>query len=200
MKPLAGHLAEIGDPRSPRGQTYPFVAMMLQVVVATLAGADSVAAISRFGRLRGVPFAHAVGYRSGRTPCKNAFALLLRRLPVARFEAALAAFLLPRLEGQEGLQHLAMDGKTLRGSRRAADPAADRPGLPGAHLLALYAPKAKAVVMQLAVDAKTNEHKAALELLGMVGLEGKVVTGDAAFCQKDVAAAVKKKAGTTCWR
>lgn len=37
------------------------------------------------------------------------------------------------------------------------------------------------------VDAKTNEHKAALQLLGLLPLAGKVVVGDAMFCQRDVA-------------
>jgi predicted transposase YbfD/YdcC len=40
------------------------------------------------------------------------------------------------------------------------------------------------------VDAKTNEHKAALELLGILPIAGKVVVGDAMFCQRDLAAKV----------
>jgi predicted transposase YbfD/YdcC len=36
------------------------------------------------------------------------------------------------------------------------------------------------------VDSKTNEHKAALELLGVLALKGKVVTGDAMFTHRDV--------------
>jgi predicted transposase YbfD/YdcC len=35
------------------------------------------------------------------------------------------------------------------------------------------------------VDAKTNEHKAALKLLKLIPLQGVLVTGDAAFTQKD---------------
>ena len=53
---------------------------------------------------------------------------------------------------------LAVDGKALRGSRDGL--------LPGHHLLAAYAQDAQAVLAQLRVDAKTNEHKAALQLLG----------------------------------
>ena len=36
------------------------------------------------------------------------------------------------------------------------------------------------------VDAKTNEHKAALELLGILPLGGTVIAGDAMFCQRDI--------------
>jgi predicted transposase YbfD/YdcC len=53
-----------------------------------------------------------------------------------------------------------------------------------------YAPHVKAVLAQLRVDAKTNEHKAALELLGVLKLKGKVVSGDAMFTHRDVCAEV----------
>jgi hypothetical protein len=39
-------------------------------------------------------------------------------------------------------------------------------------------------------DAKTNEHKAALRLLGILPLRGKGITGDAMFCQRDLAGAI----------
>ncbi len=51
------------------------------------------------------------------------------------------------------------------------------------------------MVAQIQVDRKTNEHKAALELLGILPLQGTVVTGDAMFCQKDVCSAVIKGEG-----
>lgn len=66
---------------------------------------------------------------------------------------------------------------------------------PGAHLLAAYAPQA-AVIAPLRVDAKTNEHKAALRLLGVLPpLVGTVVTADAMFTHADVCAAVLERQG-----
>src|SRR5512135_1693179 len=59
-----------------------------------------------------------------------------------------------------------------------------------AALVSAYAPDVKAVLAQLRVDAKTNEHKAALELLGVLSVKGKVVTGDAMFTHRDICAAV----------
>ncbi len=46
---------------------------------------------------------------------------------------------------------------------------------------------------QVPVDAKTNEHKTALELLDLIPVKGKLVTGDAAFCQRDLSKKVSKK-------
>ncbi len=45
------------------------------------------------------------------------------------------------------------------------------------------------------VDAKTNEHKAALRLLGILPLAGKVVMGDALFCQRELAEEIVTRGG-----
>src|SRR4051812_12149713 len=46
-----------------------------------------------------------------------------------------------------------------------------------------------------AVDRKTNEHKAALELIRSIVLEGVLITGDAAFAQRDLCAAILARDG-----
>jgi hypothetical protein len=51
--------------------------------------------------------------------------------------------------------------------------------VPGVHLLAAFATADAAVLGQLEVARSTNEHKAALRLLGVLPLAGKVVTADA---------------------
>jgi predicted transposase YbfD/YdcC len=63
------------------------------------------------------------------------------------------------------------------------------------HLLTAFIPSAAAVIAQLRVDAKTNEHKAALQLLGVLPCRSKVVTGDAMFTHRDVAQAILDAGG-----
>src|SRR5262249_3503494 len=58
---------------------------------------------------------------------------------------------------------------------------------PGVHLLSAYVSSAATVIAQLRVAARANEHKAALKLLGVLPLGGKVATGDALFTHRDVA-------------
>jgi hypothetical protein len=83
---------------------------------------------------------------------------------------------------------VSLDGKALRGSATGEAPAV--------HLLAAYAPQAAAVLGQLPVGATTNEHKAALELLGILPpLNGAVVTADAMFTHRDVCAAIRGRGG-----
>jgi hypothetical protein len=66
---------------------------------------------------------------------------------------------------------------------------------PGVHLLAAYCRDVEAVIAQIAVPGKTNEHKTALELLKLIPLQGTLVTGDAAFTQRDLCAAVVEGGG-----
>jgi hypothetical protein len=61
-----------------------------------------------------------------------------------------------------------LDGKTLRGSCRKTPADAAASPLPGVHLLSAFESRAGAVLAQIQVDAKTNEHKAALQLLGIL--------------------------------
>jgi Transposase DDE domain len=109
------------------------------------------------------------------------YSLLFRRLDIVAFEAALARWTASRLS-DEAMAVLALDGKTLRGSRDGL--------VPGQHLVAAYAVAAAAVLAQVRVDAKTNEHKAALQLLGILPVRGRIVTGDALFCQRDLCQAI----------
>jgi hypothetical protein len=83
-------------------------------------------------------------------------------------------------EGQE--KPISLDGKTARGSRDG--------DVPGQHLVAAYCAEAQAVLAQIKVDAKTNEHKAALQLLGILPVKGNIITGDAMFCQRDLCAEI----------
>ncbi len=54
------------------------------------------------------------------------------------------------------------------------------------HLLAAVDHHTGFVLSQCRVEEKTNEHKAALEFLKTMVLEGKVLVGDAMFCQRDL--------------
>ncbi len=178
-------LAELPDPRSRLGRRHPLPAILGLVVFALLLGRRSLEGIAQLGRDFGAPLAHALGFRRGKTPAKSTLSTLLRSLDVAALEAALARWLAGRLPNDGG--PLSLDGKTLRGSR-AGD-------VPGQHLVAAYVPHVEAVLAQVRVDAKTNEHKAALQLLGLLPLAGRVVVGDAMFCQRDLCQAVADQGG-----
>jgi hypothetical protein len=173
--PLIEALALIPDPRSRKGRIHPLVSVLSLTVVGLLAGCKSLDAIAQFGRDRGMALAVALGFRRAKTPNKSALGKIFRRLDVAAVEAALLVWLESR---GATAGHLALDGKTLSGSRQAE--------IPGRHLVSVFATECAAVIGQLEMARTTNEHKAALQLLGVLPLAGRVITGDAIFTHRDV--------------
>ena len=183
---LLDFLAQIPDPRSRHGRRHPLTAILSLAVLAMLSGAKSYQAIAEFGRNKGPAVAHLLGFLRGKTPTTSTFSVLFRILDVQAFENALSGWIALRLpEGQD--KHISLDGKTARGSRDGE--------LPGQHIVSAYNAEAQAVLAQIKVDAKTNEHKAALELLGVLPVKGNVFTGDAMFCQRDLCAAIVEAEG-----
>jgi DDE_Tnp_1-associated len=168
--------AALPDPRDPRGRRRPLPALLSLTAVALLAGMRGPEPIAQFARDHGPAFRLALGFTRPGPPCKATLPNLLRALDVEAHENALAAWLAARCPDLG--EAPAIDGKALRGSAGYE--------APGVRLLAAYAPKVAGVVGRARADGKANEHKAALELLGVLPLSGKVVTGDAMSRQKDV--------------
>jgi hypothetical protein len=183
-------LAEVPDPRSRHGRRHPLLAIFALTVLAMLRGCKGPTAIAQFGRDHGVALAHALGFRRGKTPAPSCLCDLYRALDANAFETALSCWLAsrtpPPAAGTDP-QPVSLDGKTLRGSRDGV--------APGHHLVSAYAHQQQSVLAQIRVDAKTNEHKAALELLGILPVKGRVVLGDALFCQRDVCAKIVAQGG-----
>lgn len=182
---LADVFAELPDPRSRHGCFHPLPAVLNLVVLGLLMGRKSLSAIARLGRAYGTPLAQALGFRRGKTPTKSTLSEILRAVDAPLLEDALSRWVRSRLPAE--LEQLSLDGKTLKGSRDGE--------LPAQHLLSAYAPQVQAVLAQMRVQSTTNEHKAALQLLGVLPLTGKVVVGDAIFCQRDLAEQVVEQGG-----
>jgi hypothetical protein len=180
---------EVPDPRQASGTRFPLQAVLTLASVAMLSGARSLYAIAEFGRDYGPELAQAMGFAKGKTPCCTALHYLFVNLSAEAFEGALGQW----LAGQKkaGGRAVAIDGKTLRGVQ------GDQ--IPGVHLLAAYAQEAGAVLGQLAVASKTNEHKAALRLLNVLPLKDTIVSGDAMFCQRDLSRKIRHKGGHYVW-
>ena len=178
-------LAEVPEPREASGRRHPLQAILTLASVAMLSGARSLYAMAQFGRDRGKEFAAALGFTREQSPCCTTLHYLFAKLDRGAFEKAIRRWANGRC--QEGWEAVSLDGKTLRGVQGHE--------IPGVHLLAAYAHEAKAVLEQIPVDAKTNEHKAALEMLDLIPVKGKLVMGDAMFCQRDLSRKISKKKG-----
>jgi hypothetical protein len=176
----------VHDPRRAQGKRHPLSALLLLAIVGLLSGMTSYEAIVDFGNERGWEFLQLLGFTRRRGLCKATYSRVFRRIDTVDIEARIAHWIQGQLH-LERAPHLAIDGKTARGSRDGK--------MPGVHLVSAYVPEFRAVVGQLRVDAKTNEHKAALELLGVLPVKGTVVTGDAMFTHRDVCAKIIERGG-----
>src|SRR5512143_1427359 len=168
-------LEGLHDPRAARGKRHPLPAPLALAVVAMLAGMTSYEAIVQYGKGRGWEFLRHLGFTTRRGLGKATDSRVFRRIDVVDFESRVGRWIEGRL-GPGDAPPISIDGQTARGSRDG--------DAPGVHLVSADAPDVKAVLAPLRVDAKTNEHKAALELLGVLSVKGKVVTGDAMFTHR----------------
>jgi predicted transposase YbfD/YdcC len=83
---------------------------------------------------------------------------------------------------------IALDGKMLRGTIPLGQTR-------GVHLLAAYLPGEGVVLMQVAVEHRENEIRAAPHVLKRLDLQGKIVTGDALLTQRKLARQIVEAGG-----
>jgi hypothetical protein len=179
-------LGEIPDPRSRQGRRHPLPALLGLACVAMLCGYQSYGAIAEWTRHYGRPWGRALGLTHATPPCAATLHAVFRALEREQVEAVLggwaATVLAATAPTPDELEGLAMDGKTLRGSRQA--------GVPGAHLLSAVSHRLGLTLGQTAVDAKTNEIPCVQPLLAGLVLEGRIFTMDALLTQRPIAAAI----------
>jgi predicted transposase YbfD/YdcC len=192
--PLLEVFAGMPDVRSRRGIRHPLASILALACCAMLCGARSYSAIAAWGRNYGAHIARALGFR--RTPpCAATLHLIFRRLDGARFEAQLGAWaesVVASLSPGTGRRPMsepaiALDGKTLRGSRKQ--------GAPGVHLLSAVAHHVGVTLAQQAVAEKTNEITAVETVLSQLVLTGRVVTMAALLTQTAVAQSIVDAGG-----
>lgn len=90
---------------------------------------------------------------------------------------------------EDGLKHLAIDGKTIRRSHDR------RRGEPPLHIVSAYASDAGLVLTQEKIEEKSNEITAIPTVLERFNLEGCTVTVDAMGCQKSIVNQIVERGG-----
>lgn len=182
-RPLLEVLGEVPEVRGRQGRRHPLLAILAMACAAMLCGYRSYGAIAEWGRNYDPALVRALGFTRPKSPCGTTLFNLLRRLDRARLEAVLGGWaeeVLAASAPAEGEgDGIALDGKTLRGSRSQ--------GAPGAHLLSAVSHRFGLTLGQAAVDDQTNEIPVAPAVLRELLLEGRVVTMDALLTQREVA-------------
>lgn len=179
------HFRQLKDPRRRHGRLHLLLDIVVIAVCATTGGAEDWEEIAAFGRRHEAWFRRYLSLPHG-IPSHDTFERVFARLDPQVFQRCLRDWLLA-FGNVLGCKHLAIDGKTLRGSGRKSS------GVGPLHLVSAWASANHLLLGQVAVDGKSNEITAIPELLELLTVQGAVVTIDAMGCQKEIAAKIRER-------
>jgi predicted transposase YbfD/YdcC len=172
------YFKDLPDYRQKGKVAYPLDEVLLLMLAASLAGAETVADMARFGQAKlGVlrrfrTFAHG-------TPSHDQLGIILAKLDPAAFQRCFTAWT-AAMTNQKA-EVIAIDGKTVRRSyqkKGAQEPI---------HVISAFAAGQRMVLGQTKVGDKSNEIVAIPALLDLLAIDGAVVTIDAMGCQRAIA-------------
>jgi predicted transposase YbfD/YdcC len=167
---LAAAFAAMPDPRRAASVVYPLAAVLALAAAAILANHRSVLAIAEWGARQDPALLADLGFPDGRTPCQSTLQRLLRRLDADALAARLTACF-----------------------RACAAPE------PLVHALSAFCHEAGVVLAHEPIAAGADKAEAELTvapaLLARIDWRGRVLTGDALFCQTALCAQVQTAGG-----
>lgn len=178
------HIKTIEDHRIVGMVTYPLDEVLLTTLVGLLCRADDFDEIELLGQEQLGWLRQFLPFKDG-IPQAQTFRKIFRLLDAEALDKAFASWIAGLQKHVSGV--VAIDGKTLRGSKH------DAGGKDALHLVSAYAYEAGLVIGQRAVDTKSNEITVIPELLDALVLTGAIVTIDAMGTQKDIAAKIRER-------
>ena len=139
-KTLWDALEDVPDRRGRKGRQYRLRSLLGISLAAMLSGANDLRGIFRWGRRLRPEALRSFGITSGKAPCHATYHYFFASLDADALSRVLGRHALG--QGEPG--HVAIDGKTLRGSKRG-----ERKAL---HVLSAFAVDIGAVIGDLAVE------------------------------------------------
>lgn len=182
---LVSCLQGVPDPRSGNRTQYDLTEMLVVAVCALLSGAESVTEIAQWGQAKLLWLREFIDLPHG-IPSHDTFGRVLRLLDPQQFEQSFRTWV-GQVVGKLEQTVVALDGKTLRGSRDGESRAL--------HMVSAYASAYGLTLGAVAVDRKSNEIMALPELLAVLDVRGAIVSVDAMGCQQAIARQVHDQGG-----
>jgi len=179
------YFTKLKDPRRAHRRLHRLQDIVVIALCAVIAGAQDWQEIETFGRKRADWLRRFLALPNG-IPSHDTFERVFNRLAPRAFQACFRDWV-QAVQQALRIEHVAIDGKTLRGSGSAT--------LGPLHLVSAWATAQRLSLGQVAVDAKSNEITAIPVLLDLLELNGALVTIDAMGCQKAIAQKVIDRGG-----
>ncbi len=184
---LAGAFAAVPDPRRRHGTRYALPALLALTVAAILANHLSVLAIAEWGARQSDEVLHLLGFPDGHTPRQSTLQRLFAKLDGHALATALSAHFAPAaapVTDESGPRGVAVDAKAQRGRLQY-----ETGGCP-VHALTAFCHEHGVVLahepIEHGADKAEGELTVAPALLARVEWHGRVLTGDALFCQRQL--------------
>jgi len=195
---LVTAFASVPDPRRQASVVYPLAAVLALTLTAILANQHSVLAIAEWAARQGAAVLTPLGFAPGQTPRQSTLQRLFAKLEAARLSAALTAYFAPAAtpdRSVRGGQGVAIDGKAQRGRL-----AFQHGGSP-VHSLTAFCQERGLVLAQEPITPGHGTEKSEAELtvapalIARLDWQGRVLTGDALFCQRELCRQVRAAGG-----
>jgi predicted transposase YbfD/YdcC len=184
-------LVNIHDKRRKQGLRYPLVTVLMTMLLACIAGADSASGFELWAKTHEEELSLYLDMPHG-PPTQDVFLNILATLDVEEFESLYQAWVpvCTALQGKEiNTNHLAIDGKT---SRRSYDLAKSKLS---AHTLGVMAVENGILISEKDCSRKTNEISVIPMLLNELNLKSATVTIDAIAAQTKIVDTIIEKDG-----
>jgi predicted transposase YbfD/YdcC len=179
------HFGRIKDPRRSHRRRHVLMDIIVIAICAVIAGADTWQEVAIFARERREWLQTFLELPNG-IASHDTFERVFDRIDPVAFQSCFRGWV-EALRGILPLEHVAIDGKSLRGSRRG--------DLGALHLVSAWATAQHLHLGQVAVAEKSNEITAIPKLLELIDVSGALVTIDAMGCQKEIAAKIRERGG-----
>jgi len=180
------YFAELTDPRrATKNKLHLLGDIVFIVLCAVLSGIEDWVGMEEFAHAKEEWLRQYIALPAG-IPSHDTLSDVMGRIHPKQFSACFTEWVrsvLPSLAGE----HIAIDGKTLRGSSHYGEGAV--------HLMSAFATNARLVLTQAAVSEKSNEITAIPNLLECLDLRGAVISIDAMGCQKAIAEQITQARG-----
>lgn len=194
---LCAHFSRLVDKRKARGKRYSAMTLLVLMLLAKLAGQDSIEGIADWCKQREEGLSKLLNLKRVSTPHATTFGRFLRQaIDPQQLEAELRAYFEKQSAVRKDTQR-AIDGKQIRGT---ALPTSTETEADNVYLLGVYAPAAGVMVLQAELGAGQAELTCAPQVLKGLDLQGKLVSGDALFTQRGLSVQIVAAGGDFLWK
>ena len=178
------HFKDLPDPRQLGKVIYPLDEVLLLCSAAVLAGAEAFVDIARFGEKKINLLRRFRSFRDG-TPSHDQLGDIFATLDADKFQRCFVSWMASLIGA--AAEVIAVDGKTVRRSYQKKGAKAP------IHMVSAFAARQRLVLGQVKVAEKSDEIVAIPALLGMLVIEGAIVSIDAMGCQRHIAEQIVDK-------